>query len=279
MPRGLEVAGIAAPAIRLTGLTKSFGHRRGIRDVDLDVATHQVFGFLGPNGAGKSTTIRLMLGLCRPTSGHTSVLGLDPVSDHAELMRRVGYLPGELSLFDRLSGQDILDRFARARGLTDLTAQRDLTQRLDAELDRPVRTLSKGNRQKIGLLLAFQHQPDLLVLDEPTSGLDPLLQEEFANLLKEVVAAGRHGVPLLHDLAEIQRVVHQLAIIREGRIVVVDSVEGLRDRAPRVVELLFRATRSCALRRTPGHGGPSRRWAPPGPQRGGIGRSSACGCR
>ncbi len=235
------MTGHPAPAVRLAHLTKSFGPRRGIRDVDLTVEPHQVFGFLGPNGAGKSTTIRLMLGLYLPTSGTRQVLGLDPARDHAELMRRVGYLPGELTLFGRLTGQEILDRFAHARGLIDLTARRDLAQRFGAELDRPVQTLSKGNRQKIGLLLAFQHRPELLVLDEPTSGLDPLLQEEFARLLEEVVAAGSTVFLSSHDLAEVQRVVHQLAIIREGRIVAADSVEGLRARAPRVVELLFRA--------------------------------------
>jgi ABC-2 type transport system ATP-binding protein len=235
------VTGNQAPAVRLTRLTKSFGARRGVRDVDLEVEPHQVFGFLGPNGAGKSTTIRLMLGLYHPTSGTAQVLGLDPVRDHVELMRRVGYLPGELTLFGRLTGQEILDRFAHARGLSDLTARRDLAQRFGAELDRPVHTLSKGNRQKIGLLLAFQHCPEILVLDEPTSGLDPLLQEQFAQLLVEVVAGGSTVFLSSHDLAEVQRVVHQLAIIREGQIVAADSVEGLRARAPRVIELLFPA--------------------------------------
>jgi ABC-2 type transport system ATP-binding protein len=237
----VTVTGNPEPAVRLTRLTKSFGPRRGIRGVDLEVNPHQVFGFLGPNGAGKSTTIRLMLGLYHPTSGTRQVLGLDPVRDHAELMRRVGYLPGELTLFGRLTGQEVLDRFAHARGTTDLSTRRDLAQRFGAELDRPVRTLSKGNRQKIGLLLAFQHRPELLVLDEPTSGLDPLLQDEFARLLEEVVAAGSTVFLSSHDLAEVQRVVDQLAIIREGQIVAADSVEGLRARAPRVIELLFRA--------------------------------------
>ena len=228
-------------AVTTAGLTKRFGAQRGITDVTLQVAPGQVFGFLGPNGAGKSTTIRLMLGLCRPTEGSALVLDLDPDRgrDRVELMRRVGYLPGELALFGRLTGQEILDRFARARGLTDLSERERLVDRFGAELDRPVRTLSKGNRQKVGLVLAFQHKPELLILDEPTSGLDPLLQGEFARLLEEVVAQGRTVFLSSHDLVEVQRVVHQLAVIREGRVVASDTVEGLRSRAPRVIELEF----------------------------------------
>ena len=228
-------------AVTTAGLTKRFGAQRGITDVTLQVAPGQVFGFLGPNGAGKSTTIRLLLGLCHPTEGSALVLDLDPDRgrDRVELMRRVGYLPGELALFGRLTGQEILDRFARARGLTDLSERERLVDRFGAELDRPVRTLSKGNRQKVGLVLAFQHEPELLILDEPTSGLDPLLQGEFARLLEEIVAQGRTVFLSSHDLVEVQRVVHQLAVIREGRVVASDTVEGLRGRAPRVIELEF----------------------------------------
>ncbi|MGA4792500.1 ABC transporter ATP-binding protein [Nocardia sp. AB354] len=220
-------------------LTKRFGSNRGITDVSIDVTAGEVFGFLGPNGAGKSTTIRLLLGLYRPTSGHVRVLGLDPAHDAVAIHRRGGYLPGELALYPRLTGREHIDRFARIRGLTDLHYCDELGQRFDAELDRPVRTLSKGNRQKIGLLLAFMHRPDLLVLDEPTAGLDPLLQDEFARLVHETVADGRTVFLSSHELDEVQRLVDRLAIIKDGRIVVSDTVEGLRRSAPRTVEFRF----------------------------------------
>ncbi|PPJ18789.1 ABC transporter ATP-binding protein [Nocardia nova] len=220
-------------------LTKVFGSNRGITEVSIEVAAGEVFGFLGPNGAGKSTTIRLLLGLYRPTSGHIRVLGLDPAHDAVAIHRRVGYLPGELALYPRLTGQEHIDRFARIRGLTDLRYCDELRERFDAELDRPVRTLSKGNRQKIGLLLAFMHRPDLLVLDEPTAGLDPLLQDEFARLVHETVAEGRTVFLSSHELDEVQRLVDRLAIIKEGRIVVSDTVEGLRRCAPRTIEFRF----------------------------------------
>ena len=172
---------MAAPVVVVEGLTKRFGSNRGVCDVSFEVASGEVFGFLGPNGAGKSTTIRLLLGLYRPDAGRMRVFGLDPTRDGVAIHRRVGYLPGELALYPRLTGRQHLDRFARARRLTDLRYRDELVERFGVELDRPVRTLSKGNRQKIGLVLAFMHRPDLLILDEPTSGLDPLLQEEFAD--------------------------------------------------------------------------------------------------
>jgi len=227
------------PAVVLTGLTKQFGGVRGITGVTIEVPAGGVFGFLGPNGAGKSTTIRLIMGLYRPTAGSALVLGADPWDHGAEIRRRIGYLPGELALFPRLTGREIVDRFAAARRLVDLGYRDHLVHRLGAELDRPVKALSKGNRQKIGLVLAFMHRPELLVLDEPTSGLDPLLQDEFAALVEESVAEGRTVFLSSHDLDEVQRLVHSLAIVREGRIVAVDTVEGLRSRAPRRIELRF----------------------------------------
>lgn len=226
-------------AVRLHGLTKTFGTARGITDVSLDVPAGGVFGFLGPNGAGKSTTIRLIMGLYLATSGSATVLGLDPWRDGARLRRRIGYLPGELTLFPRPTGEEILDRFAAARGLTDLRYRTELVERFGAELHRPMRTLSKGNRQKIGLILAFMHQPELVILDEPTSGLDPLLQDEFTSLLHETAAGGATVFLSSHDLDEVQRVVGELAIIRDGRIVALDTVERLRGRSPRRIELRF----------------------------------------
>ena len=230
-------------AIVIRGLTKTFGHgqavRRGVVDVDLTVSTGEVFAFLGPNGAGKSTTIRLLLGLCRPTSGSVAVLGHRPLVDGVATRARIGYLPGELALFPRLTGREHLDWFSRARRVTANGYRDELAERFGVELDRPVGSLSKGNRQKIGIVLAFFHRPDLLVLDEPTAGLDPLLQDEFDRLLRETVADGRTVFLSSHELDEVQRVADRVAIIRDGRIVVVSSVEQLRKAAPRTMEFTF----------------------------------------
>jgi ABC-2 type transport system ATP-binding protein len=226
-------------AVSLARLTKRFGEARGISEVTIEVPAGRVFGFLGPNGAGKSTTIRLMMGLYRATSGSARVLGLDPWTQGVELRRRVGYLPGELSLFPRLTGAEIVERFARARGVRDSDYRDELVARFNAEMDRPVKALSKGNRQKIGLILAFMHRPELVVLDEPTSGLDPLLQDEFAALVEETVVSGSTVFLSSHDLDEVQRLVHELAIIKQGQVIVVDTVDGLRRRSPRTIELRF----------------------------------------
>ena len=229
---------MSAP-IEVLALTKAFGRNRGIDDVSFTVQRGEVFGFLGPNGAGKSTTIRLILGLYNPTAGLVRVQGRDPTSDPVGVHRAVGYLPGELALFPRMTGRQHLDWLARGRGTTDLTLRDELVERFDAELDRPVRTLSKGNRQKIGLILAFFHRPDVQVLDEPTSGLDPLLQDEFDHLLRETVASGRTVFLSSHELDEVQRAADRVAIIKDGRLVLVDTVEALRNSAPRTVEFQF----------------------------------------
>ena len=225
--------------IDVTELTKTFGSNRGIEDVSFSVHRGEVFGFLGPNGAGKSTTIRLILGLCRPTAGQVRVLSHDPTADPIAAHRDVGYLPGELALFPKMTGRQHLDWFARGRGITDMTVRDELVERFGADLDRPVHTLSKGNRQKIGIILAFFHRPELVVLDEPTSGLDPLLKDEFDHLLRETVADGRTVFLSSHELDEVQRAADRVAIIKDGRLVLVDTVERLRGSAPRTVEFQF----------------------------------------
>jgi len=239
---------MAPPVVATTALTRSFGPNRGIIDVDLHVEPGEIFGFLGPNGAGKSTTIRILMGLYHSSSGTSKVLGLDPRRDAVEIHRRTGYLPGELVVHPRLTGREVLERFGSARGMRDTTYRDELVERFGAEVDRPTQTLSKGNKQKLGIVLAFMHRPELLVLDEATSGLDPLLQQEFISLLRETAAEGRTVFLSSHDLDEVQRVVHRLAIIREGRIVVTDTVDGLRAHAPRTIELTFdRDTDTTAL--------------------------------
>jgi ABC-2 type transport system ATP-binding protein len=226
-------------AVKTEELSKTYGATQALIGLALDVEPGQCFGFLGPNGAGKSTTIRLLLGLQRPTAGTASVLGLDPRVDRIDLLARVGYLPGELELFPRMTGRQHLEWFARARGLEDRSTTSDLVERFDVVLDRPVKELSKGNRQKIGLVLACMHRPELLVLDEPTSGLDPLMQQEFERLVHDVVSEGRTVFLSSHELDEVQRLADRVAIIRSGRLVATDSVPHLRQTAPRRVEAAF----------------------------------------
>jgi ABC-2 type transport system ATP-binding protein len=227
-------------AVETTSLTKRYGNLAAVAELNLRVEPGQVFGFLGPNGAGKSTTIRMMLALQRPTSGRATLLGLDATTDSVQIHRRTGYLPGDLELFPRLTGAQHIGWFAHARGLRDDRRARQLMDRFQVVADRPVRTLSKGNRQKIGLVLAFMHEPELLILDEPTSGLDPLMQHEFENLLRETVAEGRTVFLSSHDLDEVQRITDRIAIIKDGRLVAEDTVDGLRRTAPRKVEVTFR---------------------------------------
>jgi ABC-2 type transport system ATP-binding protein len=227
-------------AIETSGLTKRYGSKTAVSDLSLRVEPGQIFGFLGPNGAGKSTTIRMLLALQRPTQGNAILLGLDAAEDSVEIHRRVGFLPGDLELFPRLTGRQHIAWFLRARGVHDGSLAEQLAERFKAVVDRPVRELSKGNRQKIGLVLAFLHQPELLVLDEPTSGLDPLMQHEFENLLRETADQGRTVFLSSHDLDEVQRITDRIGIIKEGRLVAEDTVDGLRRAAPQTMEVRFR---------------------------------------
>lgn len=229
----------AAPVIATSGLSKDYGSGRGLFGLDLDVRQGEVFGFLGPNGAGKSTTMRLLLALIEPTSGSARVLGLDTVGDSLEIRRRVGFLPGDLALYPKLTGRAMLDYLAQLRGGVDPRTRDALVERFGADIDRPVRQLSTGNRQKLGLVQAFMHEPELLILDEPIAGLDPLVQQSFHALLGEVSAQGRTVFLSSHTLSEVERVTQRLAILRQGRLVVVDSLENLRKVAVQRLEIEF----------------------------------------
>ena len=222
-------------------LTKFYGPHRGIVDVDLSVEEGEIYGFLGPNGAGKTTTIRLLLDLIRPTSGRASVFGIETTVDPVAIHRRVGYLPGEFALFDRLTGGETIAYFANHRGGVDPQYQADLVARFDLDPSRRFKEYSKGNMQKGGLVSALQHRPDLLVLDEPTSGLDPLVQQTFFALLRETVAEGRSAFLSSHILDEVERTCDRVAIVRDGRLVAVDRVEALRGLAHHEVDLRFAA--------------------------------------
>jgi ABC-2 type transport system ATP-binding protein len=227
------------PVITLDKLTKSYGKSRGILDVDLEVQQGEVFGFLGPNGAGKTTTIRTMLDLIRPTSGTARVFGIESSADPVAIHRRIGYVPGEFALYDRLTGRQTLEYFANLRGGVDPAYQASLIERFELDASRRFKEYSKGNKQKVGVIVALQHRPELLVLDEPTSGLDPLVQQTFFQTLRETVRDGASVFLSSHILSEVEKSCDRVGIIRDGRLAKLDTVEGLRDLAHHQVELRF----------------------------------------
>ena len=225
--------------IRTEKLTKFYGSHRGIVEVDLAVEKGEVFGFLGPNGAGKTTTIRLLLDLIRPSSGKAYVFDIESSADPVAIHRRIGYLPGEFALYDRLTGRQTLEYFGNLRGGVDPAYQASLIERFDLDPSRRFREYSKGNKQKVGLVAALQHRPDLLMLDEPTSGLDPLVQQTFFATMHEAVRDGATVFLSSHILNEVERSCDRVAIIRDGRLVQVDRVDALRDLAHHQIELRF----------------------------------------
>jgi ABC-2 type transport system ATP-binding protein len=227
-------------AIETEKLTKAYGRKaRGIEDVDLAVEEGEVFGFLGPNGAGKTTTVRTLLGFLKPTGGRGEVFGLDIRRESVKIRANVGNLPGEFALEDKMTGEGLLKFFARLRGVKDLGYARELSERLGAELRRPMRRLSRGNKQKIGLIQAMFHRPPLLMLDEPTGGLDPLVQEEFLDIIEEARDEGRTVFFSSHNLAEVERVCDRVGIIRGGKLLAVETTETLVDKSFRHVVLTF----------------------------------------
>ncbi len=225
-----EVNGTAAePAIRCTGLTKDFGGGHGLFDLDVSVRRGEVFGLIGPNGAGKTTMIRLLMGLIRPAHGTATLLGLDAQADSLALKRRIGYLPGELPRFPGVTAGYVVGLMAGLRGGVDPDRVTALAERLELDLGQRFENLSHGNKQKVGLVQAFMHEPELLLLDEPTLGLDPLMQREFQRLLTEAADSGATVLLSSHVLTEVEQVCDRMGLIRAGRILRVGSLEELRD--------------------------------------------------
>ncbi len=226
-------------AIETRGLTKHYGDFPALVDLDLEVRPGEVFGFLGPNGAGKTTMIRTILDEIRPTAGSATILGLDSHKDSVEIRNHIGYLPGDLAMYPRLTGRDTLTYFANLRGGVEWSYVDHLADRLDADLSKKVGDLSTGNRQKVGLIQAFMNRPQVLIMDEPSTGLDPLVQREFQAMMREVAAEGRTVFLSSHTLSEVQRISDRVGIIRRGELVAVETVQELRSKAMRRVEFEF----------------------------------------
>jgi ABC-2 type transport system ATP-binding protein len=232
----------ASPAaIQIDRLTKRFPKVTAVSELSFEVQRGQIVGFLGPNGAGKTTTIRMLLGFLRPTAGQCSVLG-GSLGREPSLRRRVGYLPGDFRIDPSMSGAELFAWFARLRGGVDRNKLNGLVERLGLDPTRPFGTLSKGNRQKVGLVQAFMHDPEVLILDEPTTGLDPLMQREFLRILGETVDRGGAVLFSTHVLPEIERIATRVAIIRSGQLVTMADVETLLDRARHRLEFRFTST-------------------------------------
>ena len=230
---------MAVAAIRTNKLSKNYGLGRGLFDLDLEVSPREVFGYLGPNGAGKTTTIRCLMGLIRPTGGAAHIFGLDCRRDSVAVKRKVGYLPGDIPQFGSLRGKEVVAYLGGMRGGADPKTVRSIAERFDLDLDRRFREYSTGNKRKLGILLAFMHQPELLILDEPTSGLDPLNQQEFYALLREARDGGAAAFLSSHILSEVEHICDRVGILRAGRLVNVAQLEDLHHIRAHRVELEF----------------------------------------
>lgn len=227
------------PAIRLDHLTKRYGKHRGVEDLTLDMRRGEVLGFLGPNGAGKTTAIRVLMGFLHPTSGRAEILGLDVQRRSVEVRRRSGYLPGDPALYAGQTGWDLLALALKARGLRKAALADEIIDALGAPMDRDVKKCSRGMRQKVALVLALAHDPEVLVLDEPTGGLDPLGQRAFLQIIDERASAGRTVLLSSHILSEVEQVCDRVAILREGKLIALNSVDALRSQKYREVTVTF----------------------------------------
>jgi ABC-2 type transport system ATP-binding protein len=228
-----------AEVILAEDLTKSYGKQRGVIGLNFAVKPGEVFGYLGPNGAGKTTTIRTFMDFIRPTSGRVTVFGLDSRAHSIDIHQRAGYLPGEIALYGRMTGAEYLHHMGALRDGVDWAYVLELAERLDVDLSPRIRSLSHGNRQKVALIQAFMHRPELLVLDEPTTGLDPLVQQVFYRLIEEVRREGRTVFLSSHVMPEVERLCDRVAIIRTGRLMAVEDVGELKARAIRTIDVHF----------------------------------------
>ena len=214
--------------IHINGLTKHYGDVKALNDLHLDVYQGEIFGYLGPNGAGKTTTIRTLLDLIRPTAGHAEILGMDANLDSVKLHARLGNLPGELALWNNMTGWDLINYLGALRGGVDMTYVGELAERLDMDMTRKAKNCSSGMKRKLGLIQAMMHKPDLLILDEPTNGLDPLVQLTFHKLMQEVSDQGRTVFLSSHNLPEVEAICDRVGILRQGHLEAVERISDLK---------------------------------------------------
>ena len=228
-----------AVAIEAVGLTKYYGETPGIIDLDLEVMSGEIFGFLGPNGAGKSTTIRTFLDLLHPSSGTVTILGYDSHEESVEIRQRTGYLPGDLSMYDDMTAREMLRYFSALRDVDTEARVEELAERLRLDLNVKIGSYSSGNRQKVGVVQAFMHDPELLILDEPSTGLDPLMQQEFYQMIDEARQAGKTVFLSSHILPEVERTADRIGIVRNSELITVQTVDDLKARARRHFQIVF----------------------------------------
>jgi ABC-2 type transport system ATP-binding protein len=222
-------------------LTRHYGKHRGISDLTFELGEGQIFGFLGPNGAGKTTTIRQLMGLMRPSSGTARIFGLDCWRDSVRVKEKVGFLPGDLRLYEKMTGEEFLDFFAAFRKGAHRRWRRELIERFGLDTSRKIKHMSEGNRQKLAVVQALMHDAPLLILDEPSSGLDPLMQVEFVELLQEERSRGKTVFLSSHQLVEVERIADRVGIIREGELVAVEEVERLKKVRERRMHVILEA--------------------------------------
>ncbi len=220
-------------AMKIENLVRDYGGGKGVFDVSFHVDQGEAFGFLGPNGAGKTTTIRHLMGFLKPKSGSCTINGLDCWRERDKVQARLGYIPGEISFFEDISGAEFLKFIAQYRGIGSQTRKEDLLERFELDPKSKIKKMSKGMKQKLGIVAAFMHDPDILILDEPTSGLDPLMQNRFIDLVAEEKKQGKTILMSSHMFEEVERTCDRIGIIRKGRMVAVDAAAALRERHTR----------------------------------------------
>ena len=233
--------------IELNGLTKKFSNGKGIFDVTFSIPKGEVFGFLGPNGAGKSTTIRHLMGFMKPSKGTATIAGMDTWKDAAKIQKKIGYLPGEISFLDGMDGMEFLKLVGGMRGLKQTAYRDELIHRLQFDVKTPIRKMSKGMKQKVGIVAAFMHQPEVIILDEPTSGLDPLMQRIFIEIVMEQKERGTTFLMSSHSFSEIERTCDRAAIIKDGKIVVVENIHDLQQKQRRLFDVTFATEEEAEL--------------------------------
>lgn len=225
--------------IEIRQLTKDYGNNRGIFEVSLSVKKGEVFGFLGPNGAGKSTTIRHLMGFIQADQGSCQINGLDCLRDHARIQQALGYLPGEIAFMDDMTGLEFIKFMAKMKGMTDLTKAYELMERFELNPQGKIKKMSKGMKQKIGIICAFMHDPELLILDEPSSGLDPLMQNRFIELVLEEKQRGKTIFMSSHIFEEIERTCDRTAMIKDGRLISIEELQTLKASKHKTYQITF----------------------------------------